>query len=684
MGKKYQTGQITTFTQEIANSAGTATTCQVQFSKLVRRTEPKAYGPWYGDVKLYLEGWDGSAWQSVYNTTHYFTGTLNAEYPDQEWYTMSFTNVIVYDKYRLRVEFTPMTYLPNSGWSTKYPGAVTCNVRLPIVQDGDPFSDLAITGNDRCIDVAYMAGKFFYLAGDTALFSQNINDDGTGFDKCYQDADPTSEDVSDVLPTDGGYVKFNTMGTGLALKTFNRGVLVFGRDVVWGLVSPLDSRFTATDYDTVELSRAGLIGSQSVVAVANFVYYWSPLGIFRVGVNQQTGNTMVAENISQQTIQSFYNDIPKESKELCRGVFDYCNNRIYWFYPSDPENYPENLDLSLVYDLNYNAFMPQDMSEGGEITAVFETVNSYEIQPTVYLRAGEDRVVAGNRFVVAAEDTDNTLYNRHTAVVHCALINLGNGDFTTSYDTEMSNNGFTISKVYGKLNKITIHTDAGESETATITVSADGSTLETFSGTTLSETPVELDVNPADNHDEYEIKYTSLANQVHLHVTYEITPENDIYGITFADFNSREFIDWDKNGYDSYMISHPISIEGTSAYGTEYSGTFANKQVPILQTLFSRTEEYLLRDGGYTTPSGAYIRMRWGWSLNDRSNRWDLVQNAYRPQKDFLHDEFVESRIHIRGRGKAYQIEVRNDGNKDFRLAGMNSLVRNYAQGSVW
>jgi hypothetical protein len=145
---------------------------------------------------------------------------------------MSFTNSTAYEKYRVRVQFSEMTYLPNSGWSTKYPGAVTMNIKLPILEDGDPFAELAITGNDRCIDVAYMAGKFFYLAGDTVLFSQNIKDDGTGFDRCYQDSDPTSEEISDIYPTDGGYIKFNTMGDGLALKTFNRGVLVFGRDVV--------------------------------------------------------------------------------------------------------------------------------------------------------------------------------------------------------------------------------------------------------------------------------------------------------------------------------------------------------------------------------------------------------------------------------------------------------------------
>ncbi len=681
MSKKFQSGAIKTFTQEISNSAGTATVCSVQFSKLFRRVEPRAWGPWYGDVTLYVEGFNGSKWKTVYSTTHYFTGTVKKEVPTQPWYTMSFTNSVSYRKYRVRVKFSAMTYLPNSSWSTKYPGGVTMNVRLSILEDGDPFADLDITGNDRCIDVAYMAGKFFYLAGDTVLFSQNIKDDGTGFDRCYQDSDPTSEEISDIYPTDGGYIKFNTMGDGLALKTFNRGVLVFGRDVVWGLVSPLNGRFTATDYDTVELSRAGLVGAQSVVAVANFVYYWSPLGIFRVGVNQQTGSTMVAENISQQTIQSFYNNISQESKELCRGVFDYCNNRIYWFYPEDPENAPENLNLVLVYDLNYNAFMPQDISAGGAVTAVFETINSYEIQPTVYLRAGTDRVVAGSENVVAIDDDDDTLYNRHTAVAHCALMNLGHDAYTIEYDVEASGGTITISNIYGKLNTITI--SCPEEETATITVSADGSILETFAGIDLSETPTVLTVDAADNHDTYEIKYTSLTGQIHAHVVYNITPENDQYGISFADFNSREFIDWEENGYDSYMVSHPITIEGTSAYGTEYGGTFANKQVPILQTLINRTEGVPLTDGGYTTPSGAYLRIRWGWSLTDLSNRWDIVQNAYRPQKDFLHDNFVESRIHIRGRGKSYQIEIRNDSNKDFRLAGMNSLVRNYAMGST-
>ena len=84
----------------------------------------------------------------------------------------------------------------------------------------------------------------------------------------------------------------------------------------------------------------------------------------------------------------------------------------------------------------------------------------------------------------------------------------------------------------------------------------------------------------------------------------------------------------------------------------------------------------LIKANDYTTPSGAIMRMRWGWSVDPLSNRWDMLQNGYRPQKDFLHDDYVESRMHIRGRGKAFQIEIRNDDNRDFRLTGLNIITR--------
>lgn len=561
---------IREFTQEFSSSEGTATAATLQFSRLASKTWKRSWGPWNGNVDIFIEGFNGANWIQVFTERHYFYGTKEGGSDTAEIFNMNWDNVVSYQKYRIRAQFIQNGDGTSfDSLSYQFPVMVTAAATLSIAEDGDPFAAERVTRSDRVTDIAYMSGKFFYLVGDTVLFSQTVTDDNKGYDKCYQDADPTAEEMSDITPTDGGYVKFQTMGDGLALKTFNRGVLVFGRDVVNGLISPLDGRFTATEYDTVELSRAGLSGPQSVVSVANYVYYWSPLGIFRVGVNAQTGSTMVAENISQLTIQSFYNNIPQYAKEKCRATFDYCNNRIYWFYPLDGEN-QSKLNGVLMYDLNYNAFCPFKISDGGQVTAVFDTLNSYAINPTMFLRAGGQRVVAdGNPVIVTEEDPT---YNRYVAVGHCIL------------------------------------TDQG---------------------------------------------------------------------ISFGDFNSREYIDWDQSSYDSYMVSRPIMMESISRYGNSVSGTFDNKQVPILQTLFKRTEEGNLRPPRkFIAQSGAYIRMRWGWALNDKSNRWDLIQNAYRPQKDFMNDEYVESRIHVRGRGKAYQVEIRNDENKDFRLAGLNLLVR--------
>ena len=562
---------IKSFTQEIPLSEGTATAGSLQFTLMARKTWKRSWGPWNGNVDIYIDGLkEDNTWEQVHQERHYFYGTGEGGNKNAEIFLMQWDNESSYLKYRYRIQFVSTDAGSWDGNLYNWPCMLNAIMKISIAEDGDPFISERSLSDDRVTDVAYMAGKFFYLVNDTVLFSQTVTDENKGYNLCYQSSDPTSEDISDVVPTDGGYVKFQTMGDGLALKTFNRGVLVFGRDVVYGLISPLDGRFTATEYDQVELSKAGLIGPQSVVSVANSVYYWSPLGIFRVGVNQQTGSTMVAENISQLTIQSFYNNIPQYAKENCRSAFDYCNNRIYWFYPLDGSDLT-NLNGVLVYDLNYNAFMPMKIAEGGKVTAVFETLNSYEIDPTMYLRADGKRVVAGDKYVTVTEE--DIKYNRYVAVSHCIL-----------------------------------------------------------------------------------------------------TADNEI---SFGDFNSREYIDWDTSGYDSYMVSRPMLIEGLSRYGKEVSGSYDNKQVPILQTLFKRTEEEKLKTPKkYIAQSGAYIRMRWGWSLSDTSNRWDLIQNAYRPQKDFMNDEYVESRIHVRGRGKAYQVEIRNDENKDFRLAGMNLLVR--------
>jgi len=669
---------VSSITLTFPNSKGIAVQAYLTFNQIERKSGKRNHVRYKGRTVYYVEGLNNNGnWVQLATRTS-IQGTDHSTPIDFSW-----QNTTVYKQYRIRALFSKETD-QNYSYDTR-PYNINAVAEMPIGSDGDAFP---YTGpNWRVTDVAFLGGRYFYLAGDTVLFSQVVDENNNGYDKCYQDADPTSEEISDMLPTDGGVIRFKTMGDGASLITFNRGVLVFGRDVVYVIASPSDGLFTATDYDIVELSRAGICGPKSPVSTGDSVYYWSPMGIYKIGVNQYTGSSLVAQNITQPTIQSFYNNISQFSKDRAVGCFDYTNNRIYWYYPTN-EDFPWSLDGCLVYDLNYNAFMPQKISvgsgtgndEGGEIQYLsypFQVLSSYQIVPTQWLRAGDMRVVASEDGMKDGNGNTITV----SSYPEYLLESVGNpGTFTKVYYDTVNDKYFPWSTIYNETQSdddwYIVWTDGYAYETdgsivdfgdlpdsKRYTITATGEYKYSYQGISESQTPDYQGVTAVDETNKYN-RYVSIQ-----HLITSISKEDTDYRLKvgFGDYNSREFIDFSTNPFNSYMVSRPINVQDT----------YFNKQAPIMQTLFKRTEEAkTTKKNVYISASGAMLRIRWGWSQADKSNRWDIVQNGYRPQKDFLYDEYVESRLHVRGRGKAFQVEISNDYNKDFRLAGINLIVR--------
>ena len=839
---------ITNHSTTVADSQGVATRIVLKWTKLYRKSAKKAWDlHWRGNIEVSVYGLLNNEWTLVTPTRQFYSDD-GASSTDPLTHTIEIDpgdNPTSYEQYRVDVRY----YDGNGTPDYPQPLGVTLAINIFTTDNdtGDYFSKQG--DSSRITDVAYMSGKYFYLCKDSVLFSQTVREDGTGFDLCYQEADPTSTEVSDVVTTDGGYVKFNTMGRGVALKTFNRGVLVFGRDIVYGLISPLESRFTATDYDILELSRAGLISAESVVSTTQQVYYWSPTGIYTIGVNPETGSTIFAQSVSLNTIQTYYNNLAQFSKENCKGVYDYTSNRIYWYFPTNADQL-NNLDGCLVYDLTYNCFMPQNVTEaeGRSTLDVTEVSQSYEIEPTVYLRAGGNKVIAGEDKVLAVDET-STDYHRWTSVQHLITkhdltgYKFSIGDFNDrefkdweyyDYDSYLISRPITLGDTYfnkqtpvmqtlfkrteeyklnkrsdeylttynlkpfrtivstGKIRAYTNLLNAGkfikantlidftdfthtvseinvrilgyhEGETALVIGEV---TLNNVSSTSVYSVPVtvsseyanvEFDrfgtivvVTPSDEEDLHVINMTSAIviertkPEERIFKGYEelvITGEDvmdlvntyEVGMLTKRDFklslqtalgklkdatitftpnitNASPFFGYQwaastvsltegPNDHASGIsntveLTHEISytLSGEPSTGVlDYDqfainvigfyctgGEFQNMPVTYsITTLVPVFEEFTsVESAEYTTPSGAFIRMRWGWSINPLSNRWDMVQNGYRPQKDFMHDDYVESRLHIRGRGKAFQVEIRNDENKDFRLTGLNIITR--------
>jgi len=811
----------------VEDSQGILGRVVLKWTKLYRKSGKKSSDLyWRGPITIKIYGLLHNEWTLI--TTRNTFSDDGASSTDPFSYSIEVDNqTTVYEKFKVDVEYGRGN-ATDSADGRPYGVTVKVAVFTNDQNSGDYFSKQG--DSSRITDVAYMSGKYFYLCKDSVLFSQTVKEDGTGFDLCYQNADPTSTEVSDVVTTDGGYVKFNTMGRGVALKTFNRGVLVFGRDVVYGLISPIESKFTATDYDILELSRAGLIGSESVVSTTQQVYYWSPTGIYTIGVNPETGSTIFAQSISLNTIQTFYNNLAQFSKEYCKGVYDYTTNRIYWYYPTD-ENNLTNLDGCLVYDLTYNCFMPQNISERENYTLLSATdvSQSYEIEPTMYLRAGGNRVVAGGDKVLVSDET-STDYHRWTSIQHLVAKRVDNvykfsiGDFNDrefhdweyqDYSSYLVSRPITLGDTYfnkqtpimqtlfkrteeyklkekadkyvtqyslspfrteisnGKIRSYTNVLNTGKFIKADVTLDFTGftgpisnisisvrgrqpnvliasKTLTNITSTSKYTVSVECDENfrnseyksfainvqvtpslsedlrnidevlsvSIDRTDLNEKIFKGYKDETISGNTYLEKSSDNNYSVTFETPSGklkdativfspaiRSFYfpaDWSgngslKSGTHSLGISgevnkandtlsgesssttldfnsYTIGLDNLTVYGGQLQFVTATYTLNILVPVFE--EVSYVDSAKYTTPSGAIIRMRWGWSVNPLSNRWDMMQNGYRPQKDFLHDDYVESRLHIRGRGKAFQVEIRNDDNKDFRLTGLNIITR--------
>lgn len=417
-----------------------------------------------------------------------------------------------------------------------------------------------VVKNRYAVDSAFFAGRFFYLVGSTVLFSQIIREDVRNIGKCYQDADPTSQTISDIIATDGGEIIFQELGYGKAIKKFPLGLLAFGTKSVYAITSTSNNTFSATQYLTQFVTHAGCISGKSVVGVEDTMFYWSPQGIYQISVDQISGTQAIASSISADTIQSWYNNLPDFSKENCVGAYDYTNRRIVWLYPTSEDNL-QNRDGVLVYYLDFKAFLPSKIAEGGQLITVFETILPTYLTPSIALFAGDNEISAGTNDVIVKDFGEE--YARNYSVCYLGYIK--------SFDR-----------------------------------------------------------------------------------------------LFFCDFYSRDFLDWQESMYKSYAVSYPIT----------FGSTWKKQYTPTLQCYFLRTEEDELTNGSYLAPSSCYLSARWKWSDTQESDRWDLTQNAYIRIPRFMEFRYVNGKIRVRGSGPAVQYKIESKDDDDFKLSGMNMLIR--------
>lgn len=183
--------------------------------------------------------------------------------------------------------------------------------------------------------------------------------------KCYQEADPTAEDLNELVATDGGVIIIPEAHSITRLVPRGDSLVVFAENGVWQITGR-DGIFSATDYSIIKITDVGCIGAESVVVVEGSVLYWSSAGIYALSADQVTGQ-LAASNITESTVQSFYDEIPATARVYVKGTYDQTRKKVGWLYNDnssyDGVNLRYKYNKELVLDVVLNAFYPHSIGE---------------------------------------------------------------------------------------------------------------------------------------------------------------------------------------------------------------------------------------------------------------------------------------------------------------------------------
>lgn len=254
--------------------------------------------------------------------------------------------------------------------------------------------------------VASYAGRVFYAGmgnqNSSNIFFSKLVQRPSDFGECLQANDPTSETISDLLDTDGGFINIPDIYNIRKLHVLGTQLIVLAENGIWS-IRGVDGVFTPTAYVVSKIGDSGLTYVNSFVAdEGGRPYWWSANGIMTLGVSQEQ-QTLTEVNISRPTIQTFFNNISPSKRAQVTATYDGFNSRVAWMYPDNLETEDYRLSNILWFDEELSAFYPWKIGDG--------QTGQYVIQPiftrgiTSILKDYEVVDEAGDTVVNAAGDT---------------------------------------------------------------------------------------------------------------------------------------------------------------------------------------------------------------------------------------------------------------------------------------
>jgi hypothetical protein len=316
------------------------------------------------------------------------------------------------------------------------------------LQERDVVSGIAGLSNDdvtssyfRPVTCAFYAGRAFYAGVtysgyNTKIYFSQIIENNAQVGYCYQANDPTSEENSDLLPSDGGVIVIPDVENIVKLFAMGPIMLVFATNGVWAISgSSTDGLgFAANDYTIRKISSVGAVSGYSFVDVEGIPMFWNRYGIWSVK-SDDIGNLEVV-SLTEKTIQSFFDEIPADNKGYAKGAYNSTEKIVQWVFN-------RTSGLSDVDDLHtYDAVLNLNMKTGAFYPWTIDTTVGVDVNGIVVTRGTEEEFVNADVTNSALSNVTDSTGEQVTANVETSSIFANTFRyFTTVLDSGTNFNG---------------------------------------------------------------------------------------------------------------------------------------------------------------------------------------------------------------------------------------------------
>lgn len=274
----------------------------------------------------------------------------------------------------------------------------------------------SIIDNQRFSTSAFFAGRVFYsglksTGYSSRIYFSQIVEDKSQYGSCYQVNDPTSEQLFDLLPSDGGLIDLIEAGQIIKMIPVLNTLVVICTNGVWAIMGSQGVGFTANDYSIQKVSSITSASAASFVDVEGIPYWWTLEGIYTITLDPQTNALRVA-SASDEAIKTFFDQIPLESRRFARGTYDSDQKVVQWIYKSrQSTSFSDKyvFDRMLSFDMRSKSWYPWSVSDSKVKIHAIASITGLSSKFTIFdVFNSTDDVFSGSDDVVAfiASDQD--------------------------------------------------------------------------------------------------------------------------------------------------------------------------------------------------------------------------------------------------------------------------------------